>query len=75
MADVTEWLGARRVTRWDLSARTVAGGYRIAWKRWVRRGDDGWDEDFEWVGSMVYPTREACEAAIGKLATFLRVPF
>lgn len=44
---------------------TVYGGWRMAYADWTRT-EDGWDCDYSFGGLpvTVFPTKEACEAAI-----------
>jgi len=46
----------------------VFGGFRIArvgmWTLAGRDADQGWDQDYEFVGKRVWPTEAECQAAI-----------
>lgn len=55
-------------TPWAWEAWTVFGGWRIARARWVldRRTLDK-DQEHHFMSDEVFPTREACEAAIPAL--------
>lgn len=46
----------------------VFGGYKMAYCDWYR-SEDGWemDVDYEGLPSTVFPTIEACQAAIDEL--------
>lgn len=54
-----------RTTEWKLAPWTVLGGFRIARVRWEASDQV---EDFSGLDPTVYPTEEACEAAIEALA-------
>lgn len=53
----------RRVIHEGLEPHMVGGGFKIATAEWTRTGD-GWDCQYEVVRPDLYPTTEACQAAI-----------
>ena len=60
-----------QMTRTILETQCGYGGYRIGWTRWFLAGydaDDGWDLEITWAeDATVYPTQEACQAAIKEM--------
>lgn len=51
-------------TPWLIEPWCVYGGYRIARSRWVINREGDTDQEEEFLAPEVYPTEEACKAAI-----------
>lgn len=56
-------LSAIRRDAWRLEAYPVFGGYRLARVRWVLT-IEGWDEEFEFLAPVVWPTADECMESI-----------